>query len=71
MIAVLSSLCSVASNFVSFCKIEQIYVFLFVIRFYVSQLLLFWNYPQSSGRGGHDRMVVGFTTTCAVSAYHH
>jgi hypothetical protein len=22
-------------------------------------------------RGGHDRMVVGFTTTCAISAYHH
>jgi len=20
---------------------------------------------------GHDRMVVGFTTTCAISAYHH
>jgi len=19
----------------------------------------------------HDRMVVGFTTTCAISAYHH
>jgi hypothetical protein len=24
-----------------------------------------------SGRRGHDRMVVGFTTTCAISAYHH
>ena len=23
------------------------------------------------GRRGRDRMVVGFTTTCAVSAYHH
>ena len=22
-------------------------------------------------RHGHDRMVVGFTTTCAISAYHH
>jgi sterol desaturase/sphingolipid hydroxylase (fatty acid hydroxylase superfamily) len=20
---------------------------------------------------GHDHMVVGFTTTCAISAYHH
>jgi hypothetical protein len=20
---------------------------------------------------GHDRMVVGFTTTCAISVYHH
>jgi len=23
------------------------------------------------GRRGHDRMVVGFTTTCTISAYHH
>jgi hypothetical protein len=23
------------------------------------------------GCRGHDRMVVGFTTTCAISAYHH
>jgi len=23
------------------------------------------------GRRGHDRMVVGFTTTYAISAYHH
>jgi hypothetical protein len=23
------------------------------------------------GRLGRDRMVVGFTTTCAISAYHH
>jgi hypothetical protein len=22
-------------------------------------------------RDGRDRMVVGFTTTCAISAYHH
>jgi hypothetical protein len=23
------------------------------------------------GQGCHDRMAVGFTTTCAISAYHH
>ena len=23
------------------------------------------------GRRGRDRMVVGFTTTCAISVYHH
>ena len=23
------------------------------------------------GRCGRDRMVVGFTTTCAISTYHH
>ena len=25
----------------------------------------------SGGRRGRDRMVVGFTTTCAINAYHH
>ena len=25
----------------------------------------------SGGRRGRDRMVVGYTTTCAISAYHH
>jgi len=27
--------------------------------------------PLSGGRRGRDRMVVGFTTTYAISAYHH
>ena len=26
---------------------------------------------RGRGRGGHDRMVVGFTTTYAISAYHN
>jgi len=26
---------------------------------------------NSQGRRGHDHMVVGFTTSCAISAYHH
>jgi len=25
----------------------------------------------NGGRHGHDRMVVGFVTTCEISAYHH
>jgi hypothetical protein len=25
----------------------------------------------TGGHCGRDRMVVGFTTTCAISAYHH
>ena len=29
------------------------------------------NVIYNSGRHGRDRMVVGFTTTCAISAYHH
>jgi hypothetical protein len=26
---------------------------------------------QNTGGGRHDRMVVGFVTTYAISAYHH
>jgi len=36
--------------------------FIFVISFV---------FESSRGRRGGDRMVVGFTTTCATSAYHH
>jgi hypothetical protein len=32
----------------------------------IHNLLFFWG-----GRRGRDRMVLGFTTTCAISAYHH
>ena len=28
-------------------------------------------YIAFKGRRGRDRMVVGFTTTCAISGYHH
>ena len=28
-------------------------------------------YYGTRGRRGRDRMVVGFTTTCTISAYHH
>jgi len=27
--------------------------------------------PTKRGNRGRDRMVVGFTTTCAISVYHH
>jgi len=33
--------------------------------FLYSELITIW------GRHSRDRMVVGFTTTCAISAYHH
>jgi hypothetical protein len=29
------------------------------------------NMPKEWGRCGRDRMVVGFTTTYAISVYHH
>jgi len=28
-------------------------------------------FKNTRGRRGHDRMVVGFTTICAISDYHH
>jgi hypothetical protein len=30
-----------------------------------------FGYINGKGRRCHDRMVVGFITTCAISAYHH
>jgi hypothetical protein len=29
------------------------------------------SHIKNWGRRGRDSMVVGFTTTCAISAYHH
>jgi len=29
------------------------------------------NSKKIRSRRGHDNMIVGFTTTCAISAYHH
>jgi len=40
-------------------------VYLYSVLPLVNQLLL------SGGRRGRDHMVVGFTTTCVISAYHH
>ena len=34
-------------------------------------LRLVAQYLQKRGRRGRDRIVVGFTTTYAISAYHH
>jgi hypothetical protein len=58
-----------------------IYVFCFISRFdmFVKNMILKFNYMSKTffsskmkrGRGGHARMVVGFTTTCAISAYRH
>jgi hypothetical protein len=36
-----------------------------------NQLILQVFNELCGGRCGCDRMVVGFTTTCAISGYHH
>ena len=43
---------------VAFSKYEAL-VYVYLIRLLI----------QKKGRRGHDRMVVGFTTTCAIRAY--
>jgi hypothetical protein len=35
------------------------------------RMLLYCAYMYNWGCRGHDRMVVGFITTYAISAYHH
>jgi len=45
----------------NFCEID----FLFICLFYLLFHLLYWG-----GVRGNDGMVVGFTTTYAISAYH-
>ena len=50
------------------------YVFL---RFFHSQIVYaikcinVFIYQHTGGRRGRDQMVVGFTTTYAISGYHH
>jgi len=34
-------------------------------------VLLLFFLSTVRGRRGRDHMVIGFTTTCAISAYHH
>jgi hypothetical protein len=69
---VLVSSCSVGLATSHFSLIRQI------IRFYFSfdkprNVCMFYNnlYFIPRGRRGRDRMVVGFTTTCAISSNHH
>jgi len=43
-----------------------------ICQFYRNYLLMLCElHCNARGRRGHDRMVVGFTTTYAISAYHH
>ena len=47
--------------------------YLFIIVAYVSpdRSFLYKNQIAKRGCRGRDRMVVGFSTTCAISAYRH
>jgi uncharacterized ferredoxin-like protein len=36
-----------------------------------SEIILIITYKEGRGRRGRECMVVGFTTTCAISAHHH
>jgi hypothetical protein len=39
---------------------------LYMYQYILLPLLELWQ-----GHRDHDRMVVGFTTTCAIKVYHH
>jgi hypothetical protein len=43
----------------------------FVICNIITSFYIIWLLYRWRGRHGRDRMVVGFTTTCGISAYHH
>jgi hypothetical protein len=51
--------------------------YLFILREYMTEVWILQLYPctkcyQTRGcRRGHDRMVIGFTTTYAISVYHY
>ena len=61
------SLVKIASNFKK--RNEKCAVNLF----FSFKIIAYYNKTEISlrGRCGCDCMVVGFTTTCAISAYHH
>jgi hypothetical protein len=45
-----------------------------VFALYIDNLLFIKKKQKNNrcgGRCGRDRMVIGFTTTCVTSAYHH
>jgi len=46
---------------------------LYPIYFIIDSSLLSWtfSYLFCARRGGHDRMLVGFITNYAISAYHY
>jgi hypothetical protein len=37
----------------------------------IDKSLFVYKAKEGRDRRGRDRMIVGFTTTCAISAYHH
>jgi hypothetical protein len=45
-------------------KVHNKYQFVFYFNKHLS-------YVKRKGHRGHDRMVVGFVTTCAIGAYHY
>ena len=44
--------------------------FLFIYFYFCSVIVDYENIKFKEDRGGRDHMVVGFTTTCAISADH-
>ena len=57
------------SKYIYVCVLEvSKYIYVCVLEVLIFTIYLYY-FPL--GRHGRDRMVVGFTTTCTTSAYHH
>jgi len=49
----------------------MLFYLLLFLMVYILHLPYLTSTELNRGRRGRNRMVVGFTTTCAISAYHH
>ena len=59
---------------ISFLKPSQENLFaenFFSVYYYIMYNTFLHIFKLRRGQCGHDRMAVGFTTTCAISTYHH
>ena len=67
---------SIIGSVITLCVLRVSILRLYIFRYYSDGVIivLFHFIPRSNMHGvrsGRDRMIVGFTTTSAISAYHH
>jgi hypothetical protein len=60
-------------NFRRICQLEQklVHINIYLVSRNVDAPRLLYYFVLERGRRGRDCMVVGFTTTYVISAYHH
>jgi hypothetical protein len=67
---------SIIRSVITLCVLRVSILRLYIFRYYSDGVIIFFFHfiPRSNMHGvrsGRDRMIVGFTTTSAISAYHH